>query len=116
MTRLTLLAIVLITIGCSEIESPLAVDVAQAPSAPRMPGEYAIPEGIHPNLAAHFADFQPDMTEREYQFLLKQVHDYCYGWTLPFHWRVNRRLSERAAQRVFDPDDVVIFNQLYIDE
>ena len=45
------------------------------------------------------------MTEREYQFLLKQVHDYCYGWTLPFHWRVNRRLSERAAQRVFDPDD-----------
>ena len=105
MTRLTLLAIVLITIGCSETESPLAVDVAQAPSAPRMPGEYAIPEGIHPNLAAHFADFQPEMTEREYQFLLKQVHDYCYGWTLPFHWRVNRRLSERAAQRVFDPDD-----------
>lgn len=34
MTRLTLLAIVLITIGCSETESPLAVDVAQAPSAP----------------------------------------------------------------------------------
>lgn len=105
MKFLTLIA-VLAVLACSESNTPLPIENPPAAhSAPPSRVHYSIPDGIHPNLAAHFAAFQSNLTEREYQFLLMQVHDYCYGGTLPFHWRVRNNLSERAVQRVFNLDD-----------
>ena len=71
MKILALIIIVLTVVACSESENPLTIENPMAAPSALPPGvQYAIPEGIHPNLAAHFADFQPEMTEREYQFLL----------------------------------------------
>ena len=54
------LMLVLAVAACSESETPLPIENPMAvPSALPHGVQYAIPEGIHPNLAAYFDDLQP---------------------------------------------------------
>lgn len=103
------LMLVLAVAACSESETPLPIENPMAaPSALPHGVQYAIPEGIHPNLAAYFDDLQPHMSQREWQFILKQVHDSCYGRAVPFRKRLRYNLSERAFQYVFTTNGIAL--------
>ncbi len=106
MKAILLFAVLLIVSGCSDSDTLFLLEEQPLAAPSVIPNiHYEIPEGVHPNLAAHFATFQSDMTEREFQFVLKNIHDYCYGGTVPFESRMKINLSQQAFQRLFDRDD-----------